>query len=102
MIGLCNEEKNIFSFITYNLDWNDIEWRIIDYYCLDEKIGNMYYLLGYGITDCVIYTKNNVFEFEMGILNLSDNEWLVTIYPNKLIKNDFVKNKTLNKNYKTK
>lgn len=92
---ICNEKEKNFSFYVDELDWVNIEKEIVNYYCLDEKIGNIYYPIDYGIMDCAIYTEKYIFEFTMGILNASEKGWMITICPNKLLENDIFKQKIL-------
>lgn len=84
--SMLNEEKNIYSFIIDFLSWRKIEDKVIKHYNLGNKAASIYYQIEYGINPCAIYTEKYEFDFEAGVLNLSENEYLVTIYPEKKIK----------------
>ena len=85
-----DKEKNILSFQVNSLEWNDIEEKIINHYSLGEKSGSIYYPISYGIRDCTIYTKDCIFDFELGVLN-SGNGYFVTVYPGEILKNEDTK-----------
>jgi hypothetical protein len=83
---MLNEEKRILCFETGLLDWSEIEGRIIDYYGLGEKQGCYTQEVNYGIMDAVIYTDKGIFDCEIGVLNQSEDTYLITVYPSRVLK----------------